>query len=198
MRKIPTVFVRPEFVQRYVTDEVTPGCEWVFACEGTPTRKYDGTCVMFDGERWWARREVRFGRVDPPGFVLLSVDNVTGKRMGWEPVEQSSFARFHAEALANGAILDRYPVNTPVPDATYELLGPRINGNPEVLGEHMLVRHGYLSYDDAKALQDLTLDFTGIASWLAANSAWEGIVWHHPDGEMAKIKRRDFLAEVSA
>ena len=62
MKKIPTVFARdPETNLRYVKDEVTPGCEWVFAGEGVATRKYDGTCVMFDGDGWWARRQRALG-----------------------------------------------------------------------------------------------------------------------------------------
>ena len=32
--------------------------------EGQPTRKYDGTCVMFDGAEWSARREVKTGKAD--------------------------------------------------------------------------------------------------------------------------------------
>ena len=74
MRKIPTLFVRDEQDRRHVTSEVTPGCEWVLAGEGVATRKYDGTCCMFDGEQWWARREVKPGKTDPPGFWLISVD----------------------------------------------------------------------------------------------------------------------------
>lgn len=34
-------------------------------------------------------------------------------------------------------------------------------------------------------------DFEGIKGFLAENVI-EGLVWHHPDGRMAKIKRRDF------
>lgn len=30
-----------------------------------------------------------------------------------------------------------------------------------------------------------------IARW-AGERGWEGIVWHHPDGRMAKLKARDF------
>jgi hypothetical protein len=37
--------------------------------EGVATRKYDGTCVMFDGDGWWARREVKPGKTAPAGFV---------------------------------------------------------------------------------------------------------------------------------
>lgn len=45
MRKIPTLFVR-EFLPNHkilITDQVTPGCEWVLAGEGVATRKLDGT-----------------------------------------------------------------------------------------------------------------------------------------------------------
>ena len=70
-------------------------------------------------------------------------------------------------------------------DGTYELVGPKVQGNPENYDAHMLVRHGTVvvlgaprSYDD---LAEFMNDFPH-----------EGIVWHHPDGRMAKIKRRDF------
>jgi hypothetical protein len=36
MKKIPTLFQRDE-TRRYVTDVVTPGCEWVLAGEGRAT-----------------------------------------------------------------------------------------------------------------------------------------------------------------
>ena len=53
MRKIPTLFVRDwDGDRRYVLDEVAPGCEWVTKGDGIATRKYDGTCVMFDGSAW--------------------------------------------------------------------------------------------------------------------------------------------------
>jgi hypothetical protein len=75
MQKIPTLFIR-DFEHdhgRYVTDQVSPGCEWVLAGEGVPTRKFDGTCCMFDGERWWARRELKDGHNETPtGWVLAS------------------------------------------------------------------------------------------------------------------------------
>jgi hypothetical protein len=45
MRKIPTLFVRDPDDRRHVTEQITPGCEWVTAGEGTATRKYDGTCT---------------------------------------------------------------------------------------------------------------------------------------------------------
>ena len=31
-----------------------------------------------------------------------------------------------------------------------------------------------------------------VCAYTVANNNLEGIVWHHPDGRWAKIKRRDF------
>lgn len=189
MKKIPTLFVRDwDGDRRYVLPEVTPGCEWVAKGEGAPTRKYDGTCVMFDGERWWARREVkeRHGtKTYPPLWQLVEHDDETGKDVGWEPVEQSGFARWHAEALRD----EDGETFTTWPAGTYELVGPKVNGDPEGYGFHTLVLHAYAEKLDGYT--EVPRDFDGLAAWLYVHP-YEGIVWHHPDGRMAKIKRRDF------
>lgn len=192
MRKIPTIFVRDwNGDRRYVTRDLHPDCAWVFAGEGIATRKYDGTCVMFDGDRWWARREVKKGKAAPPNFIALGADEETGKAMGWEPIEQSGFARFHAEALDDPYGIADVGEAKPAPGATYELVGPRINGNPERLERHLLVRHGYTSAVDDQAMCAAARDYDGLAALLGERPEWEGIVWHHPDGRMAKLKRRD-------
>jgi len=192
MKKIPTVFLRdPEDMSR-VTDEVNPACSWVLDGEGQPTRKYDGTCVMFDGTGWWARREVKPGKTAPAGFIVAEHDEVTGKTVGWEPAAQSPFARYLAEAFNDWlGILDQ-PPRDPVVGATYELIGPKINGNPEGVDGHMLIRHGYRAAVDDDEMRSLPRDHDGLAKWLGEHPTWEGIVWHHPDGRMAKLKRRDF------
>jgi Family of unknown function (DUF5565) len=182
MKKIPTIFVRdPETNLRYVTRIPHPDCGWVFAGEGQATRKYDGTCMMLDEHgRWWARREVKPGKTPPPDFVAVETDEVTAKTVGWEPVGQSAFVRYHAQALdARGVPQPSWHVGT------YELCGPKVNGNPEGFGVHCLIRH-----DDAEVMPDVR-DFDSIAEVLAGRVV-EGIVWHHPDGRMAKIKRKDF------
>jgi hypothetical protein len=187
MQKIPTLFVRdPETSFRTLTREVHPACGWVVAGEGVPTRKFDGTCVMLDDEgRWWARREVKAGKNPPASFVLVDQDPDTGKTIGWEPVEQSAFAKWHAQALA----VPPEPTDVfgdPLKPGTYELCGPKVNGNPEGFGFHVLVGHGsFVIADPPEPAYD------ALAEWLAA-SEYEGIVWWHPDGRMAKIKRRDF------
>lgn len=185
MNKIPTLFVR-DFEHsngRYVTEEVTPGCEWVLAGEGVPTRKYDGTCVMFDGTDWWARREVKKGAAEPHGFVSVEYDDTTGKTVGWEPAEQSGFWKFLKEAI------DYCGELTP---GTYELIGPKINGNPEKYDQHVVIKHEYA----AVVPDPLTRSFDSLRFILTGEGTTpypdEGIVWHHPDGRMAKLKVRDF------
>lgn len=193
MNKIPTLFVRNPDDRRYVLPEVTPGCEWVLAGEGRPTRKLDGTCVMLDEHgNWWARREVKPGKNIPSGYQIVQHDETTGKLVGWEPMAQSSFVKFHAEAVREADENCDDPF-TPWPVGTYELIGPKINGNPERYETHWLVTHantGTLAVDK--------LTFEGIREavlrWHELDRI-EGIVWHHPDGRMAKIKARDFEAQ---
>ncbi len=199
MRKIPTLFVRDEQDRRYVTSTVSPGCEWVLAGEGEATRKYDGTCCMFDGERWWARREVKPGKVDPPGFWLLAVDEVTGKRMGWVPMAFSAWQRWHDEAVEG---ID--PSDGAIQPGTYELCGPKINGNPEDVACHILVRHSSAERAGWVGIRPLP-GFAGAPRTVSiiqydlqalGEVGWEGIVWHHPDGRLAKLKARDFPSEA--
>ena len=188
MKKIPTLFRRDPDDMRRVLSEVTPGCEWVLAGEGVATRKYDGTCVLIrrDGMavHAFARREVKPGKNPPAGWVEVDQDPATGKRVGWEPAGQSGFAKFIAEAI------DAQPDITP---GTYELVGPKINGNPEQQTEHRLIRHGAYELDNVpRTYDELRSLLTGTDPWC---EGWEGIVWHHPDGRMAKLKARDFPEE---
>ena len=71
------------------------------------------------------------------------------------------------------------------PDGTYELCGPKVQGNPEGLISHELVRHGGVTLGDAPR------SFRALRDYFASHDV-EGIVWHHPDGRMAKLKGRDF------
>lgn len=177
MTKIPTVFQRTED-RRHVTDVVTPGCEWVLEGEGRATRKFDGTCVLIDEDATvWVRREVKAGKPTPPNFRPTATDETTGKTVGWEPEHQSGFVKFLDEAMQgfSGG------------HGTYELCGPKINGNPEGFTTHLLIPHG------DEHISDLVypLSFDTLRTWMASTD-FEGIVWHHPDGRMAKLKRRDF------
>lgn len=184
MRKIPTVFRRDPDDLKHVLPEVNPGCEWVLAGEGVATRKYDGTCVLIDENgQAWARREVKPGKRPPENFVAVDHDEVTGKTVGWEPMAQSGFAAIVDDILVHET------AGAPEP-GTYELCGPKVNGNPEGLPTHALIPHGIDVFDRPDETRP-PLDYEGLRSWLIAHD-YEGIVWHHPAGRMAKLKKRDF------
>jgi hypothetical protein len=132
---------------------------------------------MFDGQQWWARREVKAGKSAPAGFTVVHHDDVTGKKVGWEPATSSPFAKFLDQALTSLP----HPVS-----GTYELCGPKVNGNPEGFDTHVLVAHA-----KAQELPDAPRDFDKLREWLH-QQPYEGVVWHHPDGRMVKLKKRDF------
>lgn len=177
MNKIPTIFVRDMSRQpALVINEWVPGTEWVRDGEGIATRKYDGTsCLVRDG-KLYKRREVRPGDIAPPDFESLGTDENTGKTVGWVPVGDGPEDRWHREAF-----------NAPERhDGTYELIGPKIQGNKEGMQMHLLMAHAA-----ADRFPDAPRDFDALREWLTEN-VMEGLVWHHSDGRMAKIKRRDF------
>ena len=127
----------------------------------TSVTKFDGTCVMLDpAGKWWTRREVKPGKTPPANYRAVGHDEVTGKTTGWEPMAQSPFAKFHEGAVAYGHLGEV---------GTYELIGPKINGNPEGVDRHELVRHGK---------DGLPLDHPMVLVDICRQNGWEGVVWH--------------------
>ena len=76
-----------------------------------------------------------------------------------------------------------------IPDGTYEACGPkiatRLGLNTEGFDRHVLIPHG------KDVLEDCPRTFGPLMEYLRDKSI-EGIVWHHPDGRMVKIKKPDF------
>lgn len=180
MKKIPTMFVRDWSGDRSrVVDVPHPDCGWVFAGEGWPTIKFDGTCCMVRAGVLFRRRELKSGQRAPFGFESEGTDPETGKTVGWVPVGDGPEDRWHREAFD---WLD------PKEDGTYELIGPHIQGNPESNHREELVNH---QDGDWVIRERVPRDFDGLRVWLSGRDI-EGIVWHHADGRMAKIKLRDF------
>ena len=180
MKKIPTIFERDWDGDRSrVVDQPHPDCAWVFAGEGVATRKLDGACAAVIGVDLYKRREVKGSKPDPEGFIEEHYDPTTGKRVGWVPVGDGPEDRYFMEAW-QGCL-------PPMP-CTLELIGPKVQGNPERYEKHTLVPH---KSPDLIFLHEPERTFEGLKVWLTGQDI-EGIVFHHPDGRMAKIKLRDF------
>ena len=176
MQKIVSLFKRDY--------EVVEGAEWVIAGEGVATVKFDGTACMLRDGHLFKRYDAKKGRTPPTGWEPCedTPDEHTGHWPGWLPVGAGPEDRWHLEAMRS------------LPDicamqGTYELLGPRVQANPYDLTRHILIRHG----DHVLLLLDRC--FLAVQDFLSDNPDLEGIVWHHGDGRMAKIKRRDFGME---
>lgn len=198
MQKIISLFKRDYRGNRQVYDEVVPGAEWVLAGEGIPTVKYDGTCCMVRDGRLFKRydrkltkaanKRKRRGHKGPWGLqdfkpapddweaAEAEANQHTGHWPGWVPVGDGPQDQWHREARGDQ------------PDGTYELVGPKVQGNPHGLSDHRLWPHGERF---SSITPNPPRDFSGLRKWLGAMLA-EGIVWHHPDGRMVKIKRKDF------
>lgn len=205
MKKIISLFQRNYDGDRLVRNEVTSGAEWVLAGEGEATRKFDGTCCMIDYPEakakgypdlcfcpavLYKRYDAKGGKPAPADFIpAQDPDPITKHWPGWVPVGDGPDDRWHREAverLKQGVMGSEYHLM-----GTYELCGPKIQGNHEGLTEHRLILHtGHETQLDPAPPRD----FEGLRDYLLARTM-EGIVWHHPDGRMVKIKRKDFTKE---
>ena len=182
MKKIPSRFQRNYDGDRQVRDEAVPGSEWVLAGEGIATVKWDGTaCMVRDGALFkrYDRKKNKKGNMKPApdGWEACEPEpnEHTGHWPGWVPVGDGSEDK-HLRAVDV----------THLSDGTYELVGPKFQGNPHKYKQSTLIRHGN------HQLVVTLCTFEKIQTYLADDQSIEGIVWHHPDGRMVKIKRRDF------
>lgn len=176
--------------KQHVIDEWHPDCLWVRDGEGIATRKYDGTACLVEGGKLYKRRTVREGKIAPADFREVDLDPRTGARFGWVPVGLSPEDRYHIDAFRASffASIPGLPL-----DGTYELVGPKVNGGKETeFKSHVFIRHaGTTCEPGAKVYEDAPRTFGELRDWLRDHLI-EGLVWHHMDGRMAKIKRRDF------
>lgn len=179
MEKIPTIFNKDPNNLGRVIDEINPECFWVFKPWGRTTVKHDGTCVKIENGCMFKRREVREGQVAPSDFQLVEIDPVTNKQYGWVPVTNTPDNKYHLEAFDEAKYMA-------FPDGTYELVGPKIQGNPENYDRHTLIKHGSVEIDRG----EFEYTFEGIKAWLFDHDV-EGLVFYYFD-QRGKIKKRDF------
>lgn len=185
MEKIPTIFDRGEDFR--VIPRPRAGCEWVFAGEGRPTEKLDGTnirltvrsgeVVRVEKRRNPSKLQKAKGIVD--GWYVDADENAREDRWLYEAVHNTD-----ARSWPDG----EHPC---------EALGPSIQGNPLGLDRHVCAPFNLeipvydavdRSYDGLQRL------LAALESRYAPGHLAEGIVFHHPDGRRAKIKRKDFPA----
>lgn len=182
MKKIKTLFKRDFTNNGQIIPEYNDGVEWVLNGEGVATRKYDGTSVLIREGKMYKRYELRPGKDAPTGFEQVDFDEVTQKAVGWVEVGWGAEDKWFRDAIEGGN-----PDKVDMPEGNYELLGPKVQGNPERSDNHYL--HDFMR--NAEIYEDVPTEYEALKEWLEDKDI-EGIVWHHPDGRMVKIKKKDF------
>jgi hypothetical protein len=171
----------------HITDEVRDENKWVFTDTTTKAyKKLDGTaCAIIDG-KLYARYMVRQRSADKPkkypedGIPAQpKEDPNTGQHPYWVPTDDKKEYKYHNEAFAR---------MTNKEDGTYELCGPKINGNKENLAENILINH-----NSTELIVQLPkeLTFESIKD-MVSNYKGEGFVLKNSSGDMCKIRRCDF------
>ena len=184
MKKISTLFKKNPQDLGKVINEVNPENQWVFDGEGIATRKYDGTATaIIDGEIY-KRYDVKKGRQIPDGAIpCQDADLITGHHPHWLKCDHNKNEdKYFFEGFNSLAELGK------IEDGTYELVGEKVQGNPEKIEGHHLVKHGY------KVLLGLVtpITFENLKQYLESVDI-EGIVFHHKsDGRMCKLRKSDF------
>jgi hypothetical protein len=152
---------------------------------------------MYNGEYWFKRREIKDDKMDdlisgkiilPKGSIeceslsLFDISNNLKEKslVVWVPIGDGPEDRYMREAIA--------PTTNPMLPGTFEFLGPKSQDNAEGFSWHLMMRHGVIRFPEDC---DPPRSFSGLCVWMKGQDL-EGIVWHHEDGRMAKIKLRDF------
>lgn len=207
---------------RPAIDEVRPGCEWVLEGLGRATEKVDGSaCLLCDGKLYkrHARKPTKAAKKEREKFLKEADGNGawfwdaehynavpegwfptgdpaprTGLWPGWKPINgDDPTDKWHVEAF--NWLIEKATGKEALPkEATFELVGPKVQQNPYDLSSHQLWLHGDLDLPEFRPpIQGRT--FTSIKQTLKG-AVVEGVVFHCYDPKtgilkMAKLKRKD-------
>ncbi|MFT5821056.1 MAG: hypothetical protein ACI8ZM_002305 [Crocinitomix sp.] len=181
MKKISTLYKKDPNNLGRIIDEINPENAW--ALQAIATRKFDGTSSAIINGELYKRYDAK---IKPDGTYKRPIPNKaipcqdadlkSGHHPHWVQCERTNKAdKYHFEGF------DALDIKT---DGTYELCGPKVQGNPENINEHQLVPHG----KEVLLLEDRS--FEGLKQYLIEHDI-EGIVFHH-ENKMCKIRKTDF------
>lgn len=185
MIKISTLYKKDENdLSKVIEGEISEDNMWVFDNCVKATRKFDGTaCAIINGEiykRYDAKKDKK-----PPinAIPCCEPDDKTGHHPHWVKCDRTNNSdKYHFEA---------FDLSESLEDGTYELVGMKVQSNAENVKEgHRLIRHGEVSYKE-KERDYMLSSCENLKHFLSENDI-EGIVFHHEDGRMCKIRKKDF------
>jgi hypothetical protein len=181
MKKISTLFAKDPNNLARVVNKINAENAWVVNGEAIATRKFDGTSSAIINGELYKRFDAKKGRTIPANAIpCQEADLITGHHPHWLKCDRSKSEDKHFfEAF------DRLEDKT---DGTYELCGPKVQGNPENFEKHTLVKHGSEIIDlENVAFEDLKVFL------MNDETDMEGIVFYHKsDDRMCKLRKSDF------
>ena len=185
MKKIKTIFKRDWEGNHKVINEYIDGFDPEILKKAIATEKADGTNVRITvRNKTIVRLEKRCNPsklqkakgIEDPWYVDAD-RNDPGDQYIWEATYD-----FDASSLADG-------------EYSAEAIGPKIQGNKLELTKHEL----YLFSVYPKSILNAAISYDELKEWLPKQKSLinpevgiEGIVWHCQNGEMFKIKLKDF------
>jgi hypothetical protein len=186
MRKIKTIFDRNWETNRKVNAQLVVDFDFENA---TATEKLDGmnirltirnhTVVRVEKRRNPSKVQKQQGISEP--WYVDTDEFGTADKWIFDAVNNTDFSQ--------------------VPDGEWsaEALGKNIQGNPLNLSNNQVFIFSLPKWREKIALANVPTTFEALKAWLPQqksklgnNTGIEGIVWHHPSGEMVKIKVKDF------
>lgn len=183
MEKIPTIFERGDDFK--VVNRPRAGCDWVFAGEGMATEKLDGTNIRLTVR---SGQVVRVEKRRNPSKVQKQQGIVDGWYVDAD--EYGKDDKWIYEAVRATDV-----TGWPEGEHSAEALGPSIQGNVLGLDRHICVPFNLeipVFADVPRSYDQLREYLSALESKFSPGNLAEGIVFHHPDGRRAKIKRKDF------
>jgi len=188
MQKIKTIFKRDWSGNRKgkVIPEYIDGFDPEILKDAVATEKLDGTNVRVTvrnhhvvrvEKRRNPTKEQKAMGIEEPWYVDAHEDDPADKWI-FEAVRNTDFS------------------NVPDGEWSGEAVGPKIQGNPLNLDKHVVV---LFTLGQAPVFENVPIDYEGLKEWLPKQKSKfgndcgiEGIVWHCKNGEMYKIKVKDF------
>jgi len=189
MRKIKTIFDRNWDSDKTVRDSFVDGFTPELLVGAVATEKLDGmnirltvrshTVVRVEKRRNPSKAQKYVG-IEEPWYV--------------DADEYSPEDKYIFEAVKSREYND-------VPDGEWsgECLGKNVQGNPLNLDKNTIV---LFSYGEAPVFENVPTNYDGLKEWLPVQKSKfgndcgiEGIVWHCKNGDMFKIKCKDFVKD---
>ena len=183
MKKIPTIFKRDETRGGKIKDEYVVQPDTLK--DAIATEKIDGTNVRVTIRNHTVVRVEKRRNPD-------KVQKYKGIIEPWYIDASESSEDKHIMACVKGTDYS----NIPDGEWSGEAAGLNIQGNPLNLDTNKVV---FFTLGQCPAFENVPLTFEGLKEWLPLQKSKvgkdcgiEGIVWHCPNGDMVKIKTKDF------